>query len=264
VSDDTIVWSALRAALVKDGRSLRHQAFHAHPPLVVERFDLDAHDLLSRTLLSFGLSVISEEHDRPMDGHGAMTGPLHGLTAYLDPIDGSANVGAPAGPFGPSVAVIHHAQVVFSAVLDLRSGRVVGAGPDLPLVEPTTLEAVDVLRSSAPTPAVLLGGTGAIADAGPSSAQVTGVHGATAHDLCALALNEHSVYVDVRNTVRPWDYLGGLHVLRAAGGFCMELDGRELMPDVTVNDRGSRRLFALSPSEAVTRVEDFRGHGALS
>ena len=59
--------------------------------------------------------------------------------------------------------------------------------------------------------------------------------------LCAVADGSLDGFAVVAGSrLSPWDYLGGLHLLQAAGGEIVELDGRELV----VADRTGRRLLA--------------------
>ncbi|MFT7837086.1 inositol monophosphatase family protein [Saccharothrix sp. BKS2] len=201
--------------------------------------DTAAHRHLVSSAAAVGVRAISEEDAQPSE-----VGPLSAdLRLYVDPIDGSRNWETGSGPFGPSVCLLDSGGPLWSAVYDLDAGRLVTAERGRGVTTRSTLPHHDVERR----PPVVLGG--------PSWAPYEpglrhAVNGATAHDLCALALGEYEIYLDTTNTVRPWDYLGGLLVLREAGGYCADLDGRVLVPDA--EERFTRRLVALSP--AMTRM----------
>ncbi|MEU4446970.1 inositol monophosphatase family protein [Actinosynnema sp. NPDC050801] len=197
--------------------------------------DVAAHKHLVSSAAAVAVRAISEEDAEPGEGR-----PLaSGLRVYVDPVDGSRNWETGSGPFGPSVCLLDSAGPLWSAVYDIGAGRLVTAERGRGVTTRSTLPQHDVERR----PPVVLGGP---SWAPPEPGLRHAVNGATAHDLCALALGECEIYLDTTNTVRPWDYLGGLLVLWEAGGYCADLDGRVLVP--AAEERFTRRLVALSPA----------------
>jgi fructose-1,6-bisphosphatase/inositol monophosphatase family enzyme len=201
--------------------------------------DVAAHRHLVSSAEALGVQAISEEDTEPGE-----TSPLpSGLRLYVDPVDGSRNWETGSGPFGPSVCLLDPVGPLWSAVYDLDAGRVVTAERGRGVNTRSTLPRHDVEHR----PPVVFGGPSWTP---PEPGLRHAVNGATAHDLCALALDECEVYLDTTNTVRPWDYLGGLLTLWEAGGYCADLDGRALVP--SANERFTRRLIALSPAMTAT------------
>lgn len=195
---------------------------------LVNNLDVESHRVITQILERAGVCTVSEEDQLPTTLQG-------NLVAYIDPIDGSKNWEAGRGPYGPSICVLDHQGPLVAAVLEIRSGRLVTAVRDggyRVLRHPT--------NDPGPARSYVLGG-----DYLCDSPQPPASSGATAHDLCDLALERTDVYMDLTNTVYPWDYLGGLLILEEAGGHCEDRYGRALFPEP--GEKFTRQLLAIAP-----------------
>jgi fructose-1,6-bisphosphatase/inositol monophosphatase family enzyme len=194
----------------------------------VNNLDLDAHHVVSQLLERAGVCAVSEEDQLPPTVQ-------KNLFAYIDPIDGSKNWESGRGPYGPSICILDRQGPLVAAVLDLRSGRLVTA------VRNAGLHVVREPKNQPETTRSYIIGGDYLRD----SEQPPVCSGATAHDLCSLALQQTDVYMDLTNTVYPWDYLGGLLILQEAGGHCEDRYGRPLVPEP--GEKFTRQLLAIGP-----------------
>lgn len=213
---------AVRAAVAGQHRrglsGARHSQYHA---------DVDADDAALEVLLGGGLAVVSEESGRSGDGE---------LTCVLDPIDGSTNFDRGIPFYSTSMCVLDadgpRVAVVVNHATDewYEAARGSGATKDGRPVAPSgATELARSIVSCAGTPT-----------RNPGWAQFRAL-GSASLELCAVAdgtLDGFAMLAGAR--LNPWDYLGGLLVVREAGALVAELEGLELV----VPEGSPRRLVA--------------------
>jgi fructose-1,6-bisphosphatase/inositol monophosphatase family enzyme len=196
--------------------------------------DLAADEAALAVLLPAGLSVLSEESGRTEGGE---------LTAVVDPIDGSTNAARGVPWFATSICVLDADGPLVALVVNQAAGtsyeavRGGGARRDGAPLTPTRREALDeAVIGVAGYPPRYLGW------------QQYRALGAAALDLCLVAEGALDGYADFSwSGHAPWDYLGALLVLKEAGAFLEDAEGRDL---VSVED-GDRRLPVAAGSKGL-------------
>ncbi len=189
------------------------------------RSDLVADSAALAVLEGAGLGVLSEE--------SGLHHADRALLAVLDPVDGSTNAARGIPWFATSCCVLDAegplAAVVVNHATGHRYDAVRGGGarrdgrPVRPSPEQELRRAVIGLSGY---PRRYFGWR-----------QFRAL-GAVALDLCAVADGTLDGYVDCAEGAHgPWDYLGGLLVLREAGGVVVDAHGRDLV----VRRHGERR-----------------------
>lgn len=186
--------------------------------------DLAADSAAVAVLQAAGIDVLSEESG---GGGGA------GLTAVLDPLDGSTNASRPLPWFATSICAIEDGRARTAVVHDHASGvrwdAVDGAGAHIDGVrlprrdEVALADAVVAINGLPPT--------------NPGWAQFR-CYGAAALDLCAVADGRFDAFVDYDiDALGPWDYLGGLLICQEVGVSVRDAFDRPLV----VADHDARR-----------------------
>jgi fructose-1,6-bisphosphatase/inositol monophosphatase family enzyme len=194
-----------------------------------------------------GLRVLSEESDRSGDGE---------LLCVLDPIDGSTNFDRGIPFYATSLCVLDdegpRASLVVNHATDTwyEAVRGDGATRDGELVRPSRAAALrEAIVSFSGLPAARRGW-----------AQYRAL-GSASLELCGVAdgsLDGFAVAAAAR--LSPWDYLGGLQVVRAAGGVVEDLDGGELV----VADRVARRVLAACTASLAIELRALVDGGAAT
>jgi len=214
-------------------RSGAHDGFSGQRPTQYH-LDLAADAVALRVLGGAGYRVVSEESG--VTGHGA-------LTVVVDPIDGSTNCDHGIPFYATSFAVLHDGQLIAGLVRNQATGTTyeaeLGAGATRDGVE---IHASDLTEFSKAV--VAFSGLPA-RHLGWSQYRALG---AASLEICLVADGSMDLYAVARHsTLNPWDYLGGLLVLREAGGVASDLEDRELVID---DPEPRRPVFAATTSLA--------------
>ncbi|HEY7931494.1 MAG TPA: inositol monophosphatase [Acidimicrobiales bacterium] len=190
--------------------------------------DVAADEVALRVLLGAGYRVVSEESGVTGEGE---------LTVVVDPIDGSTNCDHGVPFYATSLGVLRDGELIAGLVRNQATGTVyeaeVGAGATRD-GEPITVSGLtDFSRA-------------VVAFSGLPSRHLGWSQyralGAASLEICLVADGSLDAYcVARRSTLNPWDYLGGLLVLREAGGVASDFDDREL---VTSAPETRRPVFA--------------------
>ncbi len=180
--------------------------------------DLAADEVALRVLLGAGLRVVSEESG--VTGHGD-------YTVVVDPIDGSTNCDHGIPFYATSLAVLFQGQLVAGLVRNQATGTVyeaeIGAGA---MRDGTPIHASGQTLISKSV--VAFSGL-PLRHLGWSQYRALG---SAALEICLVGDGSLDAYMVARSsTLNPWDYLGGLVVLREAGGVGVDLEDRELVTD---------------------------------
>jgi fructose-1,6-bisphosphatase/inositol monophosphatase family enzyme len=192
-----------------------------------------------------GLGVLSEE-----SGPHGMDRPIW---VMLDPVDGSTNAWRGLPWWATSACAIDADGPLAAVVANQATGtrfeasRGGGARCDGRLIAPTSCQSMrQAIAALSGYPKRWLGWSQYRA------------FGAAALDLCAVAAGHVDVFIDcARQSLAPWDYLGGVLICQEAGAAVTEAFGRDLM----VRQPGLRRapVAAATPAllaEAVARRVD--------
>ena len=194
-------------------------------------FDVLADRTAVDVLVAGGVGVLSEE--------SGVHRPERAIRVVLDPIDGSTNCSRGLDPYGPSICAFDSDGPRAGLVVNLASGRRytalrgVGAWCDDSELVVRERPRIGVVATGDPIPAL-------------QPQAWTRFSGASAHDLCRVAVGTFDGYADERNTVSIWDYASAALILLEAGGAVVERDGRDLF-DLS-EPTGYRLLAASSPA----------------
>ena len=199
------------------------------------RHDLVADAVGCELLLQAGYGVLSEEsglHDADRE-----------LLVVIDPVDGSTNAARQIPWFATSLCALDEHGPLAAVVANLATGsrfdavRGGGAHRDgVPIAPaPTAAMGAAVVATSGWPPSHL----------GWSQFRCLG---AAALDLCAVACGTLDGFVDWgRQSLSPWDYLGGLLVCREAGAMVGDAWGR----DPVSRETGGRRTIIAAATPAL-------------
>ena len=202
--------------------------------------DLAADAVALRILGRAGMRVVSEESG--VTGSG-------GLTAVVDPIDGSTNCDHGVPFFATSIAVIRGRELVAGLVLNQATGTFFeaeqGAG--------ATRDGVAIRPSGRTAPGESIMAFSGLPPRHLGWAQYRAL-GAASLEICLVADGSLDVYgVAQKSTLNPWDYLAGLLILNEAGGVATDYLGEELITDEMVKRHpvfaGSNELLAFMVSQ---------------
>lgn len=219
-------------------RSGTHAGFSGRRPTQYH-LDLAADEVALRVLVGAGLRVVSEESG--VTGHGD-------YTVVVDPIDGSTNCDHGIPFYATSLAVLFQGQLVAGLVRNQATGTMyeaeLGGGATR---DGTTIQVSGLTLFS----------KSVVAFSGLPSRHLGWSQyralGSAALEICLVADGSLDVYMVARySTLNPWDYLGGLAVLREAGGVGVDLEDRELVTD----DAETRRPIFAASGELVTFLRD--------
>ncbi len=195
-----------------------------------------ADDVARRVLGGAGFRVMSEETGVTGEGE---------LTVVVDPIDGSTNCDRGVPFYSTSLAVLRGDELVAALVMNQATGTVYeaergsGARRDGEPIAPSgQTDMAHAIVGSSGYPSRNLGWW-----------QNRSL-GAASLEICLVADGSLDVYgVAQQSGLNLWDYLGGLLIVREAGGFAADYHGEEL---VTTNDvlrhpvfTGSQELMTL-------------------
>jgi myo-inositol-1(or 4)-monophosphatase len=204
--------------------------------------DLVADDAAVAPLVDAGLRVLSEESGYS----GASASPSGELLAVVDPVDGSTNAALGIPWYATSICVLDTSGPLVALVVNQATGtsfeavRGRGATRDREPIAPSNRTS---LRN-----AVI--GVSGLPRAHPGWAQFRAL-GSAALDLCAVAAGNLDGYrVAGGSVLHAWDYLGGLLVMREAGGSVADLEGADLV----VRDASPRRPVAASSAELLEEL----------
>ena len=193
--------------------------------------DLAADEVALRVLGGAGFRVVSEESGITGEGE---------YTVVVDPIDGSTNCDHGIPFYATSLAVLRGEELVAGLVVNqathtyFEAERGAGATRDGVLI--TTSQQTDFAKSI-----VAFSG---LPPRHMGWAQYRAL-GAASLEICLVADGSLDVYgVAAKSTLNPWDYLGGLLILKEAGGVATDYLGEELITDSMVK---RHPVFAASP-----------------
>jgi myo-inositol-1(or 4)-monophosphatase len=201
------------------------------------RSDLIADQAALAVIDRAGLGALSEE-----SGPHA---PERPLCAVLDPVDGSTNASRGLPWWATSVCVLDADGPLVAVVANQATGtrfeavRGGGARCDGRPIAPTSCQSMrHAIVALSGYPKHWLGWN-----------QYRAL-GAAALDLCAVAVGQVDAFIDcARQSLAPWDYLGGLLICQEAGAVVQEAFGRQLVvpgewPRRTVVAAGTPALLA--------------------
>ena len=210
------------------------------------RVDLDVDAVCVAPLHAAGYTVLSEESglQHPTSGPSALG------TVVVDPLDGSTNASLGLPWCATSLCLVVDGEPAVAMVANLATGArytaQFGGGAQL-----------DGRSISAATGAPL-------DDAVIAVSGLPGHHygwrqframGASALDICAVASGSFDGFVDMSPDAHGvWDYLGGMLVVREAGGVVADALGRDLV----VLDHSARRTPVAATSSAL--LDELLGH----
>ncbi len=202
--------------------------------------DVAADHVARRVLGGAGFRVMSEESGVTGDGE---------FTIVVDPIDGSTNCDRGVPFYSTSLAVLRGDELVAALVMNQATGTVYeaekgsGARRDGRAITPSAqTDMAHAIVGSSGYPAYNLGWW-----------QNRSL-GAASLEICLVADGSLDVYgVAQHSGLNVWDYLGGLLVVREAGGFEADYLGEEL---VTSDDVLRHPVFAGS-QELLTLMLQF-------
>ena len=180
------------------------------------RIDVDVDEVVVSMLLDAGFAVLSEESGRSGDGDRLVV---------VDPLDGSTNASRGIPWFATSLCIVDDAGPSVALVANLATGErleaVRGGGAwigsnRLKTSEATALDGTVVGLNSLPDQ--------------PWGWWQSRVLGACALDLGLVAAGSLDAYVDLcTDLAGPWDYLGGVLLVREAGGAAVDAFDRDLV-----------------------------------
>jgi myo-inositol-1(or 4)-monophosphatase len=199
------------------------------------RSDLVADRAALEVIDRAGFGALSEE-----SGPHAMERPV---CVVLDPVDGSTNASRGLPWWATSVCALDAEGPLAAVVANQATGRRFeasrggGARCDGRAISPTSCQSM----------------SDAIAALSGYSRRWLGwnqfrVLGAAALDLCAVAAGQVDVFIDcARQSLAPWDYLGGILICEEAGATVQEAFGRDLV----VRQHGPRRTPVAAATPAL-------------
>ena len=198
-------------------RSGTHDGFSGQRPTQYH-LDLVADDVALRVLGGAGYRVVSEESG--VTGHGD-------ITVVVDPIDGSTNCDRGVPFYASSFAVLHDGQLIAGLVRNQATGTIyeaeLGAG--------ATRDGVAIRSSGLHEFSKAVVAFSGLPTRHLGWSQYRAL-GAASLEICLVADGSLDLYAVARHsTLNPWDYLGGLLILREAGGVASDLEDRELVID---------------------------------
>jgi len=212
--------------------------------------DLDVDEVCVRPLLAAGFSVLSEESGlQPPDGTSS-SGSASGCVV-VDPLDGSTNASLGLPWCATSLCLVVDGEPQVAMVTNLVTGQrwtaIRGSGATLdgcPISigradGDVAVESVDIADAIV-----------AVSGLPPRHAgwRQFRAMGASALDICSVASGTFDAFVDMSPDAHGvWDYLGGLLVVREAGGVVVDAVGRELV----VLDHEARRTPVAATSEGL-------------
>jgi myo-inositol-1(or 4)-monophosphatase len=200
------------------------------------RLDIVADDVALRVLHGAGFRVVSEESGISGDGE---------YTVVVDPIDGSTNCDHGVPFFATSLAVLREDELVAALVMNHATGTIyeaeVGSGArrdDEAIAPSGQAELAQAIVGFSGLPSRHLGW-----------AQYRAL-GAASLEICLVADGSLDLFTVAHgSTLNPWDYLGGLLVVREAGAQYAEYDDQPL---VTQGHVLRRPVFAATPELLAT------------
>ncbi|MDE3007625.1 MAG: inositol monophosphatase [Acidobacteriota bacterium] len=196
--------------------------------------DLAADEVALRVLLGAGYRVVSEESG--VTGEGS-------LTVVVDPIDGSTNCDHGVPFYATSLGVLRDGELIAGLVRNQATGTIYEAEAGAGATRDGTPISVSGLTDF--TKAVVAFSGLPSRHLGWSQYRALG---AASLEICLVADGSLDAYsVARRSTLNPWDYLGGLLILREAGGVASDLEDREL---VTSAPETRRPVFAATDALA--------------
>ncbi len=202
--------------------------------------DLVADEVAVRILGGAGLGVMSEESGATGDGD---------LVAVVDPIDGSTNCDRGIPFYATSIAVVRGDEVVAALVRNHATGQVFSAEKGAGAERDGVRLAV---RATTSMDEAIVGVSG-LPERHPGWAQFRAM-GAASLEICLVADGSLDAFtVAGRTTLHPWDYLGGLAIVREAGGHVASWDDAPL---VAADSVARRPLFAATSAVARRLRED--------
>jgi myo-inositol-1(or 4)-monophosphatase len=191
-------------------------------------------------LVTGGLRVLSEESGVTGDGP---------VTCVLDPIDGSTNFDRGIPYYSTSLCTLDEHGLQCSVVVNHATDTWYEAVRD----DVATRDGAAIHPSSVATLRGAIVSFSGLPSRRGGWAQFRAL-GSASLELCAVADGSLDGFAVVAGSrLSPWDYLGGLHLLRAAGGEIEELDGNELV----VADRTGRRLLATATTALRDELHEF-------
>ena len=201
------------------------------------RLDIVADEVALRVLHGAGFRVVSEESG--VSGEGE-------YTVVLDPIDGSTNCDHGVPFFATSLAVLREDELVAALVMNHATGTIYeaehggGARRDGAVIAPSgQRELLHAIVAFSGLPSRHLGW-----------AQYRAL-GAASLEICLVADGSLDLYTVANGaSLNPWDYLGGLLVVREAGAQVAAYDDDTLI----TSERVLRRPLFAATVELVRAV----------
>ena len=180
--------------------------------------DVAADEQVIARLVANGLAVLSEES-------GTTGNDNADVLVVVDPIDGSTNAAAGLPWFATSFCALDAQGPLAAVVVNQATGDVWhairgdGAWRNQVAISTSSINRLDqALVAVSGLPAVHLGW------------KQFRCYGAAALDLCAVADGTFDAFADLSVDAHgSWDYLGGLLILREAGGMITDAQGRDLV-----------------------------------
>ncbi len=201
--------------------------------------DIAADEVALRVLHGAGFQVVSEESG--VSGSGE-------YTVVVDPVDGSTNCDHGVPFYATSLAVLRDGELVAALVMNQVTGSMYeaekggGAFCDGEAISPSAQrDFTRAIVSFSGLPQRHLGW-----------AQYRSL-GAASLEICLVADGSLDVF-SVANASRlsPWDYLGGLLIVREANAFALDLDEEELV----TTERVRRRPVFAATAELASFMRD--------
>jgi fructose-1,6-bisphosphatase/inositol monophosphatase family enzyme len=190
--------------------------------------DLAADEVALRVLHGAGFQVMSEESG--VTGSGD-------VTVVIDPIDGSTNCDQGIPFFATSLAVVQNGELVAALVMNQATGSVFEAEKG----SGATRDGVAIAPSDQREFAKSIIAFSGLPRRHMGWAQYRAL-GAASLEICLVADGSLDLYsVANSSALSPWDYLGGLLIVREAGAVVGEYDDEEL---VTLERVRRRPVFA--------------------
>ena len=204
--------------------------------------DLDADAVAVQLLNEAGFAVMSEESGR----HEAPAGFPEGASTVcvvVDPVDGSTNASRGLPSWAVSLCAVDDHGPLVASVIDMSRGVTYRASRGGGATR--NGETIGVAAPVAVGESVL--GLNGWSETRPACRQFRAL-GCASIELCLVAEGALDGYLNLDvNSHGAWDYLGGLLVLREAGGVAADVGGRELV----TTDPTERRTIAAASSESL-------------
>ncbi|MGH9056022.1 MAG: inositol monophosphatase family protein [Acidimicrobiales bacterium] len=199
------------------------------------RSDLVADEAALAVIETAGFGALSEE--------SGLHNPGREITVVIDPVDGSTNASRGIPWWATSACALDAEGPLAAVVANQASG--------------TRFEATrggGAYRGAEPiTPTSCRSMRGAIVALSGYPRKWLGwsqyrAFGAAALDLCAVASGQVDAFIDcARQSLAPWDYLGGLLICTEAGAVAGDVHGRDLV----VRDHRPRRAIVAAATPAL-------------